>query len=98
MKRRGEEEDESGKESEIEVPYLELPNATPLGAAYHVAHSFCEVPASREAQVDTQLLRHIQAGHLLSDSKPHVPILIAWPMRQTSEAFRPLCSVMQPCA
>ena len=57
MKRRGEEEDESGKESEIEVPYLELPNATPLGAAFHVADSFCEVPASRDAQVDTQLLR-----------------------------------------
>ena len=77
MKRRGEEEDESGKDSEIEEPYLELPNATPLGAACHVAHSFCEVPASREAQVDTQLLRHIQAGHLLSDSKPHATILIA---------------------
>ena len=54
-----------------------LLNAAPLCAAYHVAHSFCEVPASREAQVDTQLLRRIQAGHLLSDSRPHATILIA---------------------
>ena len=72
------------------MPYLALPNATPVGAAFHVVESFCEVPASRDAQVDTQLLRHIQAGHLLSDSKSHTTILIAGRCGRL-QTFRPLC-------